>query len=1534
MAATGPGNRLPPDWNYSVTRDGRIFFINEVQRQTTWLHPLTGHTVQTGYERVKGLPMGWEHGYTPDGDLYFINHNDHKTTFEHPVTGSVSNKKLTFRDYGYPAPEAAADDKSPKPNSKSRNIKLQVPAAKRSPDAQVTRKGWLHRYESSGIGKKTWRKRWCVLAEYALFFYKDEKEKHSLGSILLPSYRINNCDSSDVVNKAFAFKIEHENTKTCYLAADSIDELNIWVRSVQEAAMLKGSPTFHREPNNNFTNFSKLNNMKLIPKSPIIVQHDDSDDEVPFFTKLSEWEKSWKSPGSYRKADEDLSPPQLRREKQPNGNHGPYPDDGYGEYTQIHPESRDNNGSNPNFDTRSGPNDPKSLPRDDPRQRFSGSDGSSPQGGGLQRWHNEPPQNLGSNRSIDPRYQSIASNRSDARQQRAPDQYGHNESQNHNNGRGSSRGDPRNSGSIPQNIQMSREQQRMSYDGAYSPKRAENQREAANRKDYPGRFIDTAYHPSLQNIPGPTQKPSDDRIFPEFKDRTQSQPNLTHPVDEHHRFGPPNDYARNQQAPIPKNRIMYDSRDPREPTRGPIAAPRSSRNPDMDNQRGSMSGDRERDIYSGNVGPHQQTGTQDPRNSYSGSNRGSLVGAQPNKGDIYSGNVGPNHQTRSQDPRNSYSGSNRGSLAGAQPNQRDSFPGRAGPQGDPSRERGSLAGQRNSFHGNVGAGAPRDSYSGSTGQRNSFHGGQHGNYPGGPVQEDHFRPDRNRESYASNRQRDSYPGSRNSLNYPEQKGRTQEQEMRRPQEQEMRRPQEKEMRRPPVAAPRRALSPDRNPGLTIDIPPNYINLPAGTHPGSQEPGSLDNGPSRPPYPAAFRQEMVEELAKEKTPRTSQQYLTSAENERKRMQQSPYFKYPNNQNQPQQNPSSRNSLPRDETIGNDNQKDGRWEDNSAQELRAAYERVQQLQHGQPPSDPNKDIYSTVNKKKAPPRKTFPMHTVKEDPNMSDRDIFTTTEIKNLNKKYPLNGSRIRMSISANDLIGKNHDELVLLLIQLRRNQAALSKARDYYKQHLESRRPNEKEYRKQRQNSPGAMDRILEEEHKNYTDLKHQMDEIENKLEVYKPIINLVDNMVTMGSLYGGDNLMLATQYRRHLLQPDQYTEPKDMIQFSRQRQENKMVEEIENEIKQLTDEEVDLEDKLERLYELDRRLQEQSFLVTSFSEDKEMLEKALQGILKQQDQKRDDPREMRALMHQQRTIEKELSRVTQQLAEASRLLEETTAENNKIDHEVALLRTKVHGELQRSRSAPSLVDDNERNKRKMEKELAKVQTMMSGLSKEGERLQEAMSTIRRSSSGANLAALLDKDEDKALKKAKTYMQTDIDSMETIDLSRQPKGAASMPNINMIEPESANQAYSSNYATMSSPMRTSATDQSDYVEMHSRSSSLIEDTDRARSKSLNELNTDVPPPPPRNFHNKPLISHQRQESSVAPPSEMYNSLGDGDDAWDIGDADDNTKRFYGLIPRERPKLLTVRDVKRQSEQRRERDKTRRGPDDLTDDAYRH
>ncbi|KAJ8269113.1 hypothetical protein COCON_G00117200, partial [Conger conger] len=66
---------LPSSWSYGVTRDGRVFFINEEAKSTTWLHPVTGEAVITGHRKTPDLPTGWEEGYTFEGARCFIKLN-------------------------------------------------------------------------------------------------------------------------------------------------------------------------------------------------------------------------------------------------------------------------------------------------------------------------------------------------------------------------------------------------------------------------------------------------------------------------------------------------------------------------------------------------------------------------------------------------------------------------------------------------------------------------------------------------------------------------------------------------------------------------------------------------------------------------------------------------------------------------------------------------------------------------------------------------------------------------------------------------------------------------------------------------------------------------------------------------------------------------------------------------------------------------------------------------------------------------------------------------------------------------------------------------------------------------------------------------------------------------------------------------------------------------------------------------------------------------------------------------------------------
>ena len=62
--------------------------------------------------------------------------------------------------------------------------------------------------------------------------------------------------------------------------------------------------------------------------------------------------------------------------------------------------------------------------------------------------------------------------------------------------------------------------------------------------------------------------------------------------------------------------------------------------------------------------------------------------------------------------------------------------------------------------------------------------------------------------------------------------------------------------------------------------------------------------------------------------------------------------------------------------------------------------------------------------------------------------------------------------------------------------------------------------------------------------------------------------------------------------------PKHMLEFSRRQQEERLAAEQEKEMQELTEDEADLEEKLNRLNHLDKKFQDYSFAVTSLQEDR------------------------------------------------------------------------------------------------------------------------------------------------------------------------------------------------------------------------------------------------------------------------------------------------------------------------------------------------
>ncbi|XP_047245532.1 pleckstrin homology domain-containing family A member 5-like isoform X5 [Girardinichthys multiradiatus] len=301
---------LPSSWSYGVTRDGRIFFINEEAKSTTWLHPVTGEAVITGHRKTPDLPTGWEEGYTFEGARCFINHNERKVTCKHPISGIPSqdncifvvNEHVNSGTFGYHDTEALArpalkgsaeqescTDKRDRPMSimseasnytggsdystfpgspattlttatttssmrpsrsskKVHNFGKRSNSIKRNLNAPVVKRNWLYKQDSTGM--KLWKKRWFVLSDMCLFYYRDEKEDSILGSILLPSFYISMLSVDDHISKKYAFKATHSNMRTYYFCTDTAKEMESWMKVMTDAALVHTEPVKRLEKMN------------------------------------------------------------------------------------------------------------------------------------------------------------------------------------------------------------------------------------------------------------------------------------------------------------------------------------------------------------------------------------------------------------------------------------------------------------------------------------------------------------------------------------------------------------------------------------------------------------------------------------------------------------------------------------------------------------------------------------------------------------------------------------------------------------------------------------------------------------------------------------------------------------------------------------------------------------------------------------------------------------------------------------------------------------------------------------------------------------------------------------------------------------------------------------------------------------------------------------------------------------------------------------------------------------------------------------
>uniref|UniRef100_A0A1A8MEV0 Pleckstrin homology domain containing, family A member 7a n=1 Tax=Nothobranchius pienaari TaxID=704102 RepID=A0A1A8MEV0_9TELE len=207
-----------------------------------------------------------DHEFSTWDLMHDTSHNDRITSFCHPVTGQVSSENMDFvlqdqspvshvisKPAGEQLSSTAVSEtsttitsstvdttsapKTSRPSSRVHSFGKREQAIRRNPNVPVVVRGWLYKQDSSGM--RLWKRKWFVLADFCLFYYKDSREESVLGSIPLPSYVISPVGLEDHISRKYAFKAEHSGMRTYYFSADTQEDMNTWLKAMNQASRMQ-----------------------------------------------------------------------------------------------------------------------------------------------------------------------------------------------------------------------------------------------------------------------------------------------------------------------------------------------------------------------------------------------------------------------------------------------------------------------------------------------------------------------------------------------------------------------------------------------------------------------------------------------------------------------------------------------------------------------------------------------------------------------------------------------------------------------------------------------------------------------------------------------------------------------------------------------------------------------------------------------------------------------------------------------------------------------------------------------------------------------------------------------------------------------------------------------------------------------------------------------------------------------------------------------------------------------------------------------
>ncbi|XP_076369795.1 uncharacterized protein LOC143256443 isoform X3 [Tachypleus tridentatus] len=348
----------------------------------------------------------------------------------------------------------------------------------------------------------------------------------------------------------------------------------------------------------------------------------------------------------------------------------------------------------------------------------------------------------------------------------------------------------------------------------------------------------------------------------------------------------------------------------------------------------------------------------------------------------------------------------------------------------------------------------------------------------------------------------------------------------------------------------------------------------------------------------------------------------------------------------------------------------------------------------------------------------------------------------------------VSVSAGELLEKSHEELVLLLIQLRQNQRQLLKSQQQC--HLQM----AKEQRLMQMNS-------YENEHKrNYMMLCQQMEKLQEEEKGIRHLVNLVANLVKLRTLKSSTENNTASPPRLDGVRIEKYIPSEKMLEFAHHLQERQRLRgEIES-IEMASLDHEGLEEKLSRLYQLNYLVQEEYSEFVFIQKDEEMLEQSLKTVQeKLSEVGRDNPVGLEKLRKQQRLIEKELAHIYSMLSQSTVRLQQGILKESQVEHKILVFRQKMEHALVVSHRRKEM---SSISKADLEAELLRLQSLLESLAKHRQEISNAIQTLKFNSKQKRLpgfqkvrgkvsgvvgfAALPSKRKNQS-----AYMETDLDS---------------------------------------------------------------------------------------------------------------------------------------------------------------------------------